>query len=62
MTCERCNSVSGEEAVFRVRSDIIDLKVCCRCAAEARNLGLQVKPLPKGMAAPGANKTAQAAA
>jgi hypothetical protein len=54
--------MSGEEAVFRVRSEIIDLKVCCQCAEEARNLGLQVEPLPKGTAAAGANKTAQAAA
>lgn len=62
MKCERCSSMSGEEAVFRVRSDIIDLKVCCRCASEARNLGLQVKQLSKGTAAPRANKIARAAA
>jgi hypothetical protein len=43
----RKTAMSGEEAVFRVRSDIIDLKVCCRCANEAENLGLQVEPLSK---------------
>jgi hypothetical protein len=62
MKCERCSSISGEEAVFRVRSDIIDLKVCCRCASEARNLGLQVKPLSKARQLLGAKKAAQAAA
>jgi hypothetical protein len=60
MRCERCNSMSGEEAVFRVRSDIIDLKVCCRCATEAENLRLQVEPLSKN-ATPAA-KAVQAAA
>ncbi len=62
MTCERCNSISVDEAVFRVRSDIIDLKVCCECAKEARDLRLHVKPLAKGMAAPAANKAVPAAA
>jgi hypothetical protein len=52
--------MSGEEAVFRVRSDIIDLKVCCRCATEAENLRLQVEPLSKN-ATPAA-KAVQAAA
>jgi hypothetical protein len=60
MRCERCNSMSGEEAVLRVRSDIIDLKVCRRCATEAENLGLQVEPLSKNVIP--AAKSVQAAA
>ena len=60
MTCERCNSMSGEEAAFRVRSDIIDLKVCRRCASEAGDLALQVEPLSKNVAS--AAKAAWAAA
>jgi hypothetical protein len=62
MTCQRCNSMAGEKAVFTVRSDIIDLKVCCQCAEEARNLGLHVELLPKGMAVPTASKAGRAAA
>jgi hypothetical protein len=60
MTCERCNSMLGGEAAFRVRSDIIDLKVCCRCATEAENLGLQVEPFSKNVTP--AAKAVQAAA
>jgi hypothetical protein len=52
--------MSGEEAVLRVRSDIIDLKVCRRCATEAENLGLQVEPLSKNVIP--AAKSVQAAA
>jgi len=37
----------GEKAAFRIRSDILDLKVCRRCALEARELRLQVEPLPE---------------
>jgi hypothetical protein len=43
MKCQRC--VGGEEATYRVRSDVIDMKVCAACAAEARRLGLAVEPL-----------------
>jgi hypothetical protein len=44
MKCERCLSTDGKNVEFRVRSDIIDLKVCPRCAGEARALGLAVEP------------------
>jgi hypothetical protein len=50
----------GGEAAFRVRSNIIDLKVCCRCATEAENLGLQVEPFSKNVTP--AAKAVQAAA
>jgi protein-arginine kinase activator protein McsA len=43
MKCQRC--VRGAEATYRVRSDVIDMKVCEACAAEARRLGLVVEPL-----------------
>ncbi|HSE85463.1 MAG TPA: hypothetical protein VLJ79_04510 [Candidatus Binatia bacterium] len=42
MKCERCFSTDGKNAEFRVRSDVIDLKVCPRCASEARALALTV--------------------
>ena len=43
MNCQRC--CGREEAVYRVRSDAIDMKVCVACADEARNLGLVVEVL-----------------
>jgi hypothetical protein len=43
MKCQRC--VRAEEAIYRVRSDVIDMKVCAACAGEARRLGLAVEPL-----------------
>jgi hypothetical protein len=52
MTCERCDSVRSDEAVFRVRSDVLDLKVCCQCAEEARELMLTVEPLRSEMPLP----------
>lgn len=45
MKCERC--FSGENAEFSVRTDIIDLKVCHKCAIGARTLGLAVEHLAK---------------
>jgi hypothetical protein len=45
MNCERCDSMWGEEAAFRIRSDILNLKVCGQCAKEASDLQLMVKPL-----------------
>ena len=36
MKCQRC--LSGEEASCRVRSEVIDMKVCAVCADEARSL------------------------
>jgi hypothetical protein len=43
MKCERC--CGREEAVYRVRSDVIDLKVCAACGDEARRLGIAVEVL-----------------
>ena len=37
MKCQRC--LQGEEAKYRVYSDVLDLKVCSTCAAEACRLG-----------------------
>jgi hypothetical protein len=41
MQCERCKS--GAKAIFRVRSDILDMLVCAACAAEARMMGISVE-------------------
>jgi len=46
MKCERCRG--RQEAVYRVRSDVIDMKVCGACAAEARRLGIGVEVLGGG--------------
>jgi hypothetical protein len=46
MKCQRC--MRGEEATYRVRSDVIDMKVCAACADEARRLGLAVEALGDG--------------
>ena len=43
MKCQRC--LSGEEASCRVRSEVIDMKVCAVCADEARRLRLTVEAL-----------------
>ena len=40
MNCERCKSFRGGEAVFRIRTEILNLNVCGQCAKEARELGL----------------------
>jgi len=45
MNCERCKSFRGGEAVFRIRTDILNLNVCGQCAKEARDLGLLLEPL-----------------
>ena len=37
----------GKNAEFRVRSDVMDLKVCPNCAFAAGALGLAVEPLAK---------------
>jgi hypothetical protein len=50
MNCERCNSLWASEAIFRIRTDILDLKVCRQCAKEARALGLLVESLPDAAA------------
>jgi hypothetical protein len=46
--------MSGGEAVFRVRTDILDLDVCAPCATEAGRLAIRVEPLAD--AAPSARK------
>ena len=46
MKCQRC--CGREEASYRVRSDVIDMKVCAACAAEARRLGITVEVLGGG--------------
>jgi hypothetical protein len=43
MKCERC--LRDEPATYRVRTDLIDVKVCAVCAEEARRLGIAVEPL-----------------
>jgi len=35
----------GAEAAFRIRSDILNLKVCGQCTKEASDLHLAVEPL-----------------
>jgi hypothetical protein len=46
MKCQRC--CSREETSYRVWSDVIDMKVCAACAAEARRLGIAVEVLDGG--------------
>ena len=46
MKCQRC--FRGEEAKYRVYTDIIDMKVCAACAEEARELGIAVEVLDGG--------------
>jgi hypothetical protein len=46
MKCERC--CGREEATYRVRSDVIDMKVCAACADEASRLGIAVEVLGGG--------------
>jgi hypothetical protein len=45
MNCERCKSFRGGEALFRIRTEILNLNVCGQCAKEARDLGLLVESL-----------------
>ena len=41
MKCQRC--CRHEEARYRVHSELIDMKVCGACAAEAGRLGIAVE-------------------
>jgi hypothetical protein len=41
--CQRC--LRGEEARYRVYTDLIEMAVCAACADEARELGITVEPL-----------------
>ncbi len=42
--CQRC--LDNGAADFIVTSDIVHIKVCTRCAEEARHIGLTVKRKP----------------
>lgn len=46
MECERC--FTGDEARYRVYTDIIDMKVCSACADKARKIGIAVEVLYTG--------------
>jgi len=46
MKCERC--LDDRRAVYRVTSDVINLRVCASCAAEARRLRLAVEVFSVG--------------
>ena len=46
MKCQRC--WRNEDATYRVRSDVIDIKVCAACADEALALGITVEVLDAG--------------
>jgi hypothetical protein len=52
MKCERCDSMSGAQAVAVVRSEILNLKVCGRCARAASDLGLHLEALDDFAAEP----------
>jgi hypothetical protein len=45
MKCQQC---CGRQAVYRVRSDVIDMKVCAACAAQATRLGIALEVLGGG--------------
>jgi hypothetical protein len=46
MKCQRC--LQGDEAKYRVYSEVLDLKVCSSCAFEACTLGLPVELIHLG--------------
>ena len=41
MKCQRCDN--GEEAEFRIVSNILNIKVCADCAREARELRMSLQ-------------------
>ena len=51
MKCQRC--IRGKEAAYRVYSDVIEMKVCPACAAEARRLGITSELLHRDVVAKG---------
>ncbi len=59
MKCQRCES--QREAEFRVVSDVMNIKVCAVCAAEARRLGtsLQVLEIDNGKSEAASNAAAR---
>ncbi len=46
MTCGRCGE--NKNVRYRVFTDIMDIKVCANCAAEARGLHLGIEVLEQG--------------
>ena len=46
MKCQRC--LKNEAAIYRVFTDILDMKVCAACADEARKMGINVELLDSG--------------
>ena len=48
MKCQRCED--DKEAEFRVTSDVLDIKVCADCAAEAREIGMSLQTVEIGKA------------
>jgi hypothetical protein len=46
MKCQRC--FDDRRVVYRVSSDVINLRVCASCAAEAQRLGLAVEVFSVG--------------
>ena len=46
MTCGRCGE--NKNVRYRVFTDIMDIKVCANCAAEARGLHLGIEVLDQG--------------
>jgi len=47
MKCQRCLR-DGAQAIYRVFTETIDMKVCAACADEARKLGIYVEPIDFG--------------
>jgi len=47
MTCQRCLK-DGAQAIYRVFTETIDMKVCAACADEAGKLGINVELLDSG--------------
>jgi hypothetical protein len=45
MNCQRCTTLRNDPAVARIRTEIMDLRVCARCAEEAAVLGLHCEAI-----------------
>ena len=45
MKCERC--LRKRDATYRAYTDVLNLKVCADCAAEAKQLGIAIEFQPK---------------
>jgi hypothetical protein len=43
MKCQRC--LSGQQAAYRVYTDVLNLQVCGTCAEEALRMGIAVEVL-----------------